>query len=334
MTPTEPNAWAVFLWAVLGLGLVVYAVTGGADLGAGLWSLLARGPRAEQQQNAVRGAIAPIWEANHVWLIFVIVLMFSAFSRAFSALATALHIPLALSLLGIVFRGSAYAFRAYGIQSARAGQNWERVFAWASLITPLCLGLVVGGVASGEIRVVEGAVSSGFLAGWTSPFALAVGCFALALFAMLAAVYLAAESSGELARDFTRRALIMQGISAALAALTFALSWRYAPELHANLAHSRFSWPIQILTAGFAIGCIVLLLQKRTRAARYSAAAQVACVVLGWGLAMDGHFILPDMSLARASTNPQVMPALGIALCGGSLLLAPALFYLYRVFEK
>ncbi|HEY6560518.1 MAG TPA: cytochrome d ubiquinol oxidase subunit II [Polyangiaceae bacterium] len=331
---TEPSFWAVLLWAVLGLGLVVYAITGGADLGAGLWSLLARGPRAEAQQRAVRTAIAPIWEANHVWLIFVIVLMFSAFSRAFGALATALHIPLALALVGIVFRGSAYAFRSYGIQSAAAGQRWERVFAWSSLITPLFLGMVLAGVASGEIRISQGVVTSGFFAGWTSPFAWAVGCFAVALFAMLSAAYLAAENTGELARDFTRRALTMQGIAAALAALTLALSARYAPLLYANLAHSAWTWPIQLLTAAFALASILLLLRGSTRAARYAAAAQVACVVVGFGLAMDRHFILPDMTLSRASTNPAIMPALATALGVGSLLLVPALVYLYRVFEK
>ena len=331
---TEPSSWAVLLWAVLGFGLIVYAVTGGADLGAGLWSLLARGVRAEQQRGAVRRAIAPIWEANHVWLIFLIVLMFSAFSRAFGALATALHIPLALALVGIVFRGSAYAFRSYGIQSAAAGERWERVFAWASVITPLFLGMVVAGVASGDIRVTRGVVTSGFFAGWATPFACAVGGFSVALFAMLSATYLAAETTGELARDFTRRALAMQAVAAVLAAVTFALASRHAPLLYANLAHSGWTWPIQLLTAALALASIVLLLRGRTRPARYAAAAQVACVVVGWGLAMDRHFILPDMPLASASTNPAIMPALAVALGAGSLLLVPALVYLYRVFEK
>jgi cytochrome bd ubiquinol oxidase subunit II len=323
----------VFLWGAIGVGLVIYAVTGGADLGAGLWSIAARGPRASDQRTAVRAAIAPIWEANHVWLIFVIVLMFSGFSRAFAALAIALHVPLGCALLGIVFRGSAYAFRAYGIQGAAAQSTWERVFAWASLITPVFLGLVVGGVSTGDIRTPHGVVTSGFFAGWTSPFALVVGCFALALFGMLSAVYLAAETERELRRDFTRRALVMQGVSGALALLTFGISSRYAPGLYANLAHSTWTWSIQILTAGCALACVALLLRDRPALARHAAAAQVALVVLGWGLAMDRHFILPHMDLTRASTNPEVLPALGIALCAGSLLLVPALYYLYRVFK-
>ena len=120
---TPPSFWAEVLWAVVGVGLVVYALTGGADLGVGLWHFFAGGPRKEAQRRALREAIAPIWEANHVWLIFVIVVLFSAFPRAFAALSIALHVPLALGLVGIVFRGSAYAFRAYGIQRDRARKD-------------------------------------------------------------------------------------------------------------------------------------------------------------------------------------------------------------------
>src|SRR5688572_13891196 len=152
MSPAAASVWCELLWALIGTGLVVYSVTGGADLGAGFWSLCASGSRKHEQRAAVEKAIAPIWEANHVWLIFVIVLMFSGFSRAFSVLGIALHIPIGFALLGIVFRGSAYTFRAYGIQGKRASVRWERVFAWASVATPFFLGLVVSGVSSGRIR--------------------------------------------------------------------------------------------------------------------------------------------------------------------------------------
>lgn len=328
------TVWALVLWVVIGLGLVAYAISGGADLGAGLWSLLARGPRREQQRDAVYAAIAPIWEANHVWLIFVIVVMFSAFSRAFAVLGIALHVPIGLALLGIVFRGAAYAFRAYGIQGERARERWTRVFAWASLVTPVFLGIVVGGVSSGEIRVEDGIVTSGYWAGWTTPFALAVGALSLGLFGMLSAVYLAAETRGELRRDFTRRALIMQGVAAVLAAGAFVLARNDAPELHANLARSSWTWPVQVGTAACAGATIVALRKDRPSLARYTAAGQVALVVIGWGLAMGGHFILPDVSLASASRNTEVMPALVIALSCGAVVLAPALIYLYRVFKR
>ena len=326
--------WAEILWAVIGLGLVVYAITGGADLGAGLWSLLASGPRKSEQREAVHHAIAPIWEANHVWLIFVIVLMFSAFSRAFAAIGIALHVPIALALLGIVFRGAAYSFHAYGIQEERARRRWSRVFAWASVITPVFLGLVVGGVSSGDIRVADGRVTTGFFSGWTTPFALSVGLFSLSLFAMLAAVYLCAESSGELADDFRKRALSAQAICFVLAVATFVLAGVQAEELFDNLARSVWTWPIQLATAAAASAMVVLTLQRRAALARLCAASQVALVVIGWGLAMNRSFILPDMTLARASRSTEVMPALTIALGIGALILVPSLFYLYRVFKR
>ncbi|HEY8943361.1 MAG TPA: cytochrome d ubiquinol oxidase subunit II [Polyangiaceae bacterium] len=334
MDAVEARFWSELLWAVLGLGLVIYAVTGGADFGAGVWHIFARGPRKEAQRLALREAIAPIWEANHVWMIFAIVVLFSAFPRAFAALCISLHVPIALALIGIVMRGSAYAFRAYGIQPDRARREWDRVFAGASFTTPLFLGAVVGGVSSGEIRIVDGQVVTGFFAGWTGPFAACVGLFSLALFAMLAAVYLSADTQGALSDDFRRRALLMEVIAGAFAALTFAMAaWR-APALFHNLSASRWAGPVQLVTACLAVATIALLLERKPSLARYTAAGQVAMVVVGWGLAMRGHFILPDMTLERASAHPEIMPALALALGLGALLLGPALAYLYWVFKR
>jgi cytochrome d ubiquinol oxidase subunit II len=328
------SPWAEVLYGIIGLGLVVYALTGGADLGAGFLSLFSRGPRKAEQERAVRLAIAPIWEANHVWLIFVIVLLFSGFPRAFAALGVALHVPLGLALLGIVFRGAAYVFHAYGIQTEEARAGWARVFGWASMLTPLALGSVVAAISSGDVRVSDAGVTSGFFAGWTTPFALAVGLFALALFALLAAVYLAAETDGELADDFRRRAIVCELAGGVSAFVTFLLAARYAPELFENLRSSAWTWPVQGATAaaaGTTLGCLLL---RAPKAARASAAVQVALVLVGWGLALRGHFILPDLSLASATPNPEVLPALVVAVAIGSLLLLPALAYLFWVFKR
>lgn len=329
-----PTIWAGVLYAVIGLGLVVYALTGGADLGAGLLSLFSRGPRKEEQEHAVRRAIAPIWEANHVWLIFVIVVLFSGFPRAFAALGVALHLPIAFALLGIVFRGAAYVFHAYGIQTAEARAGWSRVFGWASAVTPLALGAVVAGVSSGDVRVSDAGVTSGFLAGWTTPFALAVGLFALALFALLAAVYLAAETDGALSDDFRRFALALEVLAGALALFTFLLAARYAPELSRNLRASGWTWPIQGATAVAAVATLAALAKRATKLARVTAALQVTLVIVGWGLALRGHFILPDVSLANAASHPEVLPALVVAVAAGSLLLLPALAYLFWIFKR
>ena len=194
--------------------LVIYALTGGADYGGGLWDLLATGPRAQRQREVIEHAIAPIWEANHVWLILVVVVLFTAFPPAFAVMMTALHVPITLVLLGVVLRGSTFAFRKYDPGGHR---RWGTIFGVASLATPLFLGITLGGLASGEVRVADGRVTTGFFAGWTRPFALACGASALGLFAFLAAVYLTVDAEGEsdVQEDFRRRALV-SGVAVAL----------------------------------------------------------------------------------------------------------------------
>jgi cytochrome d ubiquinol oxidase subunit II len=318
-------------FALMGVGLVAYALTGGADFGGGVWDLLATGPRKADQRRAIEHAIAPIWEANHVWLIFVVVLMFTVFPQAFAALSVALHIPLTLALVGVVLRGAAFTFRAYGLGSGVGA--WGRVFAWSSLVTPVFLGVALGATATGAIRVSEGAVRTGFFAGWTTPFALTVGLLALALFALLAAVYLAAETEGEVQEDFRRRALITEVVAGAAAAVAFFSARSDAPDLYAQLAGGPWTVAIQAATAACALSSIGLLWTRRPRLARLTVAAQVALVVLGFGLAMDGHVIRPDLPVAAAGARPEVMAALPPALAVGGALLLPSLWFLFRVFK-
>src|SRR5213594_1886230 len=159
--------------------LIVYALMGGADFGGGIWNLLAFGSRAKRQREAIADAIAPIWEANHVWLILVIVLLFTGFPRGFATLMTALNIPMTVMLLGIVLRGSAFVFRKYDVKSDR----WSTVFGIASFLTPFFQGIILGALTTGQIRVEQGHVLTGLMAGWLTPFALACGVFALGLFA-------------------------------------------------------------------------------------------------------------------------------------------------------
>jgi len=328
------SVWAEVLWLAIGGGLVLYALTGGPDFGAGVWSLLARGPRKMAQREALHHAIAPIWEANHVWLIFVIVVLFSAFPRAFSAISIALHIPLALALLGIVFRGAAFAFHAYGIQTDRTRARWSRVFYISSIATPVLLGNIAGALGTGQIRVIDARVQTGFLAGWTSPFAWVVGCFTLALFATLAAVYLCSETEDpELANDFRVRALGAELVTGLLAAL---VPWRAsveAPLLYSSLMESTWTWMVQAATAASAVTTILLLWVGELRLARYTCALQTALVVAGWGLAMNQHFILPDVSVAYSIGYAPVLPAFAIAFGGGAVLLVPAFWFLLRVFK-
>ena len=327
------SPWAEILWGASGVGFVVYALTGGADLGVGVWDLLASGPRAERQRDAVKHAIAPIWEANHVWMIFVIVVLFSAFPRAYAVIGTALHIPIGLALIGLVLRGAAFSFHAYGIHSDITKRRWSITFAVASVVTPIFLGMAVGAVSSGDIRVQGGEVTSGYFAGWTTPFALLTGAFALSLFALLSAAYLAAEAKDDLARDFCRRGMIAEIISGALALLVFASASLYAPDLFHEMVSSHLLWPVQLTTAALAFLALHALYRGLAQRARLYVAAQVALVIVNWGLAMDGHFIRPDISIETSGARPEVLPYLTLALTCGALVLMPALYYLYRVFK-
>jgi cytochrome d ubiquinol oxidase subunit II len=326
--------WAEVLWLAVGLGLIVYALTGGPDFGAGIWSLLARGPRKAAQREAVHHAIAPIWEANHVWLIFVIVVLFSAFPRAFAAISIALHIPIALALLGIVFRGAAFAFHAYGIHTDRTRQRWSRVFYFSSIATPVLLGNIAGALGTGDIRVINYRVATGFLAGWTTPFAWLVGAFTLALFSTLAATYLCAEAEDPaLSDDFRLRAMVAELVTGVLAGL---VPWRAsieAPQLYGALMESTWTWLVQAMTAAAAVTTLLLLWVREVKMARYTCAIQAALVVAGWGLAMDRHFVLPDVSVEYSIGYAPVLPAFAVAFGAGALLLIPAFWFLLRVFK-
>lgn len=319
--------------AAMGLCLVAYATTGGADYGGGVWDLLARGPRAADERKAIERAIAPIWEANHVWLIFLVVLLFTAFPKAFAVVATAFHVPIALALVGMVLRGAAFVFRAYGMEPEAGRARWGRVFGLASLVTPVLLGVVVGGMSSGAVRLVDGRVATGFFAGWTTPFSLAVGLYALALFAMLAAVYLAAEAPQPLREGFVVRAFAAQLATAALAVVVYVLARAQAPVLHEGLAGSAAAPFVLAGTAACAIAVVVLLRRGRPRLARLFAAAEVAGVLLGWAAAMRGHAVLPDLPLSAAGARPEVVRPLVPVLGLGAVVLAPSLWWLLRLFK-
>ena len=256
---------ADILAGMIFVALNAYALLGGADFGGGVWDLLARGPRQERQRELIADAIGPVWEANHVWLILAIVLLFTCFPPAFALLGTRLHIPLSLVLIGIVLRGSAFTFWRYGggAHGDREQRRWGLLFAVASLITPLLLGATVGAIASG--RLGEGGRGTGdgfyatYVASWLNPFALAVGLFALVAFAFLAAVYLTLEAEGEgggerdLAEDFRRRALAAGAGLFVAAVLVLVLALRYAPLVRDGLIFAAWAVPLHLLTAAAAI---------------------------------------------------------------------------------
>src|ERR1700757_3651575 len=221
------------------ISLILYGVTGGADYGGGMWDLLASGPRAKRQRHAIVEAIAPIWEANHVWLILVIVLLFSGFPRAFSAIMIALHIPITAMLIGIVLRGSAFVFRKYDSTADAVQRRWSTIFGIASFFTPFFQGLTLGALTTGNIHLVGDQITTGFFAGWLTPFALTCGLFALALFAFLAATYMtvAVQSQPDLQNDFRLRAVWAQTALIPLAIIVFITSNYGAALMYSGLTN-------------------------------------------------------------------------------------------------
>ncbi|HZS08232.1 MAG TPA: cytochrome d ubiquinol oxidase subunit II [Blastocatellia bacterium] len=323
----------VILAGAMLVSLSFYSLMAGADYGGGVLDLVAWGPRKRAQRDLIAEAIGPIWEANHVWLILVIVILFTAFPPAFAAIATALHIPLTLVLIGIVLRGSAFTFRAYDRKDDYVQRRWGRVFSIASVITPVLLGVTVGAIASG--RITSQAATVDFFSSWLAPFPFAVGLFALALFTFLAAVYLTLETDdAQLREDFRRRALAAAIVVGVMALVVFLLSATGAPRVRRGLGASWWTWPLQIATAVMAVGAITSLWTRRFRLARFCAAAQTTLILWGWAAAQFPYLVEPDLTIHNAAAPDITMRLVLIALVAGAFLLFPSFYYLFRVFKS
>jgi cytochrome d ubiquinol oxidase subunit II len=331
---------------IMVVALNAYVLTGGADFGGGVWDLLARGPRREAQRALIAHSIGPIWEANHVWLILVVVILFTAFPPAFATLGIVLHIPLSLMLVGIVLRGSSFVFRTYGPSDDANQRRWGRVFAVASIVTPILLGIIVGAIVSGAVGdaaaklpssiPVAGSARPGFttifVAPWLSPFPVAMGALALAMFAFLAAVYLALAAHDDALRDdFRRRAL---GAAVAMFFAAFgglALAYLHAPHVSYSLTTGR-AVLFQLATAVAAIAAIGAVWMRRWTVARIAAAAQVSLILWGWVI-VQYPFIIPPSQTLRGAAAPRItLELLLAAVIAGAVVLIPSLVYLFRTF--
>ncbi len=322
---------------ILGGGIIValtiYALTGGADFGAGVWDLLAAGPRATAQHDLIASAIGPIWEANNVWLVLVVVMLFTAFPPAFAAILTALFAPLVIMLVGIVLRGSAFAFRSHVAHTGPAERLLTRAFAIGSIVTPSMLGVTLGTLAAGRIQVQNGLVTSGFDT-WLFPFAWAVGALALALFAYLAALYLAVEAKAPaLAGDFRLRALAAGLAADGLATLVLVLARLSDPPIAAAPLGKAWALPLLIVTGACALGALWALWVRRYVLARALGAGQVTLILWGWAAAQYPYLVPPTLTLTNAAASPATLRLLLITLLAGALLLFPSFYYLYRIFK-
>jgi cytochrome d ubiquinol oxidase subunit II len=316
------------------LSLILYGLMGGADFGGGMWDLLATGPRAPRQRQAIAEAIGPIWEANHVWLILVVVLLFTGFPSGFAAMMTALNIPMTAMVIGIVLRGSAFIFRKYDSKSDAVQSRWSTVFGIASFFTPFFQGVTLGALATGQIRIVNSQVVTGFFAGWLTVFAVGCGVFALGLFAFLAATYLTLDTKDQpdLQNDFRLRALWSGLTLAPIAGVVFLTAKQGAPEMYNGLTH----WWAPLLLAGTSLMSIVALVALWRRwfaLARIAAIGQVTLILLGWCLAQYPDLVTPDVTVNNAHAPEITLRLLVLALSVGAIVLLPSLAFLFHLFK-
>lgn len=310
----------VFAVAIAGIAMSLYAVLGGADFGGGVWDLLATGPRRAEQREAVTEAIGPVWEANHVWLIFAVVTSFTCFPAAYADISVGLYAPLSLALVGIVLRGAAFVFRNYADASPVLARTLTVVFGAASLLAPFFLGDAVGALATGRYA-------------WTSPFALSVGLFAVTICAQVAAVFILREIHNEaLQGDFRVRAIratIAVWIVGALPIVSALASER---TLFASLQH-----PIAVAAIGVAIvaglAVIACVIRRLDIAARALVGLEAVAVLAGWFGSQAPDLVPGKFTFASAAAGDATLIAFLVAAACGAILLIPSLVLLFRVFK-
>jgi cytochrome d ubiquinol oxidase subunit II len=321
-----------FFALVMLAALVAYALLGCADFGGGIWDLFSTGPRAEEQRRRIAQAIGPVWEANHVWLIFLIVVLFTCFPRAYAVASIALFWPLHLVLAGIVLRGAAFVFRAYHATSEASQLRWGRIFGVASALTPVLLGACLGAISTGGIVLDTGLPDARDRWVWLERFPLATGLLAFLLSAYLAAVYLAWESRGDLQEDFRSRALSVWLLAGVVSIGLLILAALDAPDLWAGLMRM----PAAVII--FAGSCLApasafALLRRRFTLARVLAGGQVALLLIGWAAAHFPYLIAPHVTIANSAAPRETLALTAFTLIPGIAILAPSLWYLFSVFK-
>jgi cytochrome bd ubiquinol oxidase subunit II len=322
------------LLGVMFVGLIAYGLFGGADFGAGIWDLLAGGTRrGRRQRELIEHSLGPVWEANHVWLIFVLVVLWTAFSGAFAAVVTTLYIPLTLAAFGMIARGAAFAFRK-SVTSLPMRRFFGASFALSSLVTPFFLGAVVGGVASG--RVPPGIAAGDVVTSWLNPTSTLGGVMAILVCAYLAAVFLCGdarrEGATDLADQFRARALVSAAVTGAVGLGGLVVLRADAPALFDGLTGQAL--PVLVVSVLAGVAAIGLLAVRRYVLARLASALAVATVLIGWAAAQYPYVLPPALTIDQAARGTPTLVAMLVALVVGSVVLVPALIYLYVLFQR
>jgi cytochrome bd ubiquinol oxidase subunit II len=316
------------------IGITMYAVFGGADFGAGFWSLLARGgERGRRPRELIDWAIGPVWEANHVWLIFVLVILWTGFSSAFEAVFSTLFIPLSLAALGIVLRGAGFAFHH---TARRAGERAAATasFGLASLLTPFFMGTVVGAIAGGRVPV--GNATGDAVTSWLNPLSLLIGALFVATGAYLAAVFLVSDArragAPDLERYFATRALVAAVVTGALAAAGLVMLHRDARQIFDGLMSEGLALVIVSLLCG--LGALVLLRRGARRGARALAVGAVASVIWGWGVAQWPYLLPEKLTISAAAAPSAALTGLLIVFGVAVVVVLPAIGLLFILVQR
>jgi cytochrome bd ubiquinol oxidase subunit II len=324
------HLYEVPLWFAL-VGLALYTVLGGADFGAGFWQLVAgRGKQADEVRDEAHHAMAPVWEANHVWLIFVLTVVWTAYPAAFGSIASTLSIPLFIAGVGIVMRGGAYALRS-GTRTAGEQRRVDTVFALSSVLTPFALGTVIGAIASERVHV--GNPGGSLVTSWLNPTSIAIGVFAVASGAYTSAVFLSgdAEREGErtLAERFRVRAL-GAGLAAGAVAIAALIVLHFDAERIFRRLTQGVGLPALVASVIAGIATLALVWRRRYEPARYLAAVAVAATIAGWALAQNPVF-LHGLTIREAAAGHDTLVAVVVSILVGALLLFPSLALLFRL---
>jgi cytochrome d ubiquinol oxidase subunit II len=319
---------------VLFVGLTMYAVFGGADFGAGLWSLLARGgERGRRPRQMIDSAIGPVWEANHVWLIFVLVVLWTGFSPAFEAIFSTLFIPLTLAALGIVLRGAGFAFHHIA-RRARGREAAQLTFGVSSILTPFFMGTVVGAIAGGRVPVGNAAGDS--VTSWLNPLSIVIGFLFVSTSAYLAAVFLVNESRRngvpDLERYFAARAIAAAVVAAALAVVGLLVVRSKAPFIYDGLTGDALPLVIVSLLCGAA--AFVLLTRNARRGARPLAVGAVAAMIWAWGVAQHPYLLPPQLTIADAAAPKAALTSVLIVFAVAVVVVLPSLAALFVLVQR
>ncbi|TMC80558.1 MAG: cytochrome d ubiquinol oxidase subunit II [Chloroflexi bacterium] len=324
------------LLAIIWFALIAYAVFGGADFGAGVWDLLAFGPNAEHQHKIIDQALGPVWETNHVWLVFLVVGLFSAFPAPFAVIVVVLFIPLTLALIGTVLRGAAFIFRTHGLRSEKPWfRMWSRIFSFSSVMTPFFLGLSAAAVASGQIRVKGTPIETNLGSLWLTPFSLTIGLMAVTLCATLAAIFLTVEATNnkeaELAEAFRLRGLVAGALTALLGAIGLLLSSSLAPFLwNGMIGHAL---PLVIATMLIGLAAAATLFFRYYAIARVLIVAETAFILGSWGVSQIPYLLPPDVTVDAGAGAPSTLLLLLIGIIIGMALVLPSMWFLFYIFK-